>query len=166
MTRRIVHVLHHSPSLLHDEPLNALLTRTAWHLEVARQQQRYIHGVDVECWTPERRMSRVVRGEQHGIKYLFFPAYALGYQRELSPSLFEHLEYNVGRISAALCMSQACSSRAPSWRQASTRKAPEPQAGSHTFNDSTASGDASTPMRSKAGSNAWRTIGSVSERGV
>ena len=39
-------------------------------------------------------------------------------------------------------------------------------AGSQTLRSSTSSGVASGPSRSKAGSSAWRTIGSVSERGV
>lgn len=100
MSPRVVHVLHHSPSLLHDAPLAALLERTSWHIEVARQQQRHLEGVQVECWTPERRVTQATRVEQHGVSNVLFPSYALGYQRELSPSLFDHLEYNLGRISA------------------------------------------------------------------
>ena len=51
----------------------------------------------------------------------------------------------------------------PSARQASTRKAPEPMAGSQTLRSRICSGVASGPSRSKAGSSAWRTIGSVSD---
>jgi glycosyltransferase involved in cell wall biosynthesis len=98
--KRIVHVLHHSPSLLHDEPLAALLERACWHIEVARQQQRYWDDVEVECWTPERRVATAIRREQRGVPNVLFPSYAVGYQRELSPGLFDHLEYNLGRISA------------------------------------------------------------------
>ncbi|HWA71645.1 MAG TPA: glycosyltransferase family 4 protein [Polyangiaceae bacterium] len=88
---RIVHILHHSPSLFRDEPLYSLLQRSAWHLELARFQQKYLPRCQVECWTPERRADRVIETRVAGVKSLFFPAFGLGYQREISPSLFEHL---------------------------------------------------------------------------
>jgi hypothetical protein len=52
------------------------------------------------------------------------------------------------------------------FRQASTRKAPEPIAGSQILRASTCSGVASSPRRSKAGSSAYFTIGAVKLRGV
>ena len=55
---------------------------------------------------------------------------------------------------------------AASARQASTRKAPEPMAGSQTFRSRICSGVASGPSRSNAGSSACCTIGSVRLRGV
>jgi glycosyltransferase involved in cell wall biosynthesis len=100
MKRRIVHVLHHSPSLLHDAPLAALLRRSGWHIEVALQQRRYLHDVEVECWAPERRTARRLTTEYAGVPCTFFPAFAVGYERELSPSLLGHLEREAGTIDA------------------------------------------------------------------
>jgi glycosyltransferase involved in cell wall biosynthesis len=95
---RIVHILHHSPSLFHDEPIYSLLQRSAWHLEVARFQQKYLTGCQVECWTPERRADRVLETRWAGVKSLFFPAFGLGYQREFSASLFEYLARELAAI--------------------------------------------------------------------
>ena len=100
MKRRIVHVLHHSPSLLHDAPVAALLRRSSWHIEVALQQRRYLRDVEVECWAPERRTARRVTTEYAGVPCTFFPSFAAGYERELSPSLFGHLEREAGTIDA------------------------------------------------------------------
>ena len=57
-------------------------------------------------------------------------------------------------------------SASASWRHASTRKAPEPIAGSSTFSSRICSGVARGPRRSRAGRNVSATIGWVSERGV
>lgn len=100
MKRRVVHVLHHSPSLLHDAPLDALLRRSGWHVEVALQQRRYLRDVEVECWAPERRTARRVTTEYAGVPCTFFPSFAAGYERELSPSLLRHLEREAGTIDA------------------------------------------------------------------
>ena len=71
-----------------------------------------------------------------------------------------------GRVSGQRV--QAFTSRAASCRQASTRKAPEPMAGSHTLSASTSSGLASGPSRSKAGSSAWShdRLGQIARRVV
>jgi glycosyltransferase involved in cell wall biosynthesis len=95
---RIVHILHHSPSLFHDEPLCSLLQRSAWHLEVARFQQKYLTRCQIECWTPERRADRVIETECGGVKSLFFPCFSLGYQTEFSASLFSHLSRRLSEI--------------------------------------------------------------------
>lgn len=91
MARRVIHVLHHSPSVIQDAPLPALLARTGWHLETAYQQQRYIPDLDVECWTIERRLDHPVTQDFRGLPHHVFPARSLGYLRELAPSLVRRL---------------------------------------------------------------------------
>ncbi|MGC4087198.1 MAG: glycosyltransferase [Polyangiaceae bacterium] len=88
---RILHILHHSPSLFHDEALDALLKRSAWHLQVAHFQRKYLANCEVECWAPERRADRIVTTQQGDITSVFFPSYCFGYQKEVSPKLFGHL---------------------------------------------------------------------------
>lgn len=98
MTRRIVHVLHHSPSLIHDEPIPRLLARSGWHLELARFQRMFMNDVEVECWTPERRLTRIVETERAGVQSVFFPSYALDYTREFCPAIFRRLEQRASSI--------------------------------------------------------------------
>ena len=65
---------------------------------------------------------------------------------------------------------QASTSASPSWRQASTRNAPEPIAGSQTLRSRICAGRGGLPSsprrRARIGSSVVRTIGSVSARGV
>jgi glycosyltransferase involved in cell wall biosynthesis len=98
VTTRIIHILHHSPSLIHDEPVEALLSRTGWHLELARFQREFLKDVEVECWTPERRLTRLVETKRAGVKSMFFPSYALGYAREICPAIFRRLEARADQI--------------------------------------------------------------------
>ena len=63
-------------------------------------------------------------------------------------------------------LSQASTSFSANWRQASTKKAPEPIAGSHTFKANICSGVGLSPMDCKTGLRVSLTIDSVSDRGV
>jgi glycosyltransferase involved in cell wall biosynthesis len=91
MSRHVIHILHHSPSRVSDAPLETLLSRSGWHVETAYQQQRYLPGVSVECWTMERKLSREVQRDVRGVLQRFFPAYGPGYLRELSPAISARL---------------------------------------------------------------------------
>jgi glycosyltransferase involved in cell wall biosynthesis len=92
VTRRVVHILHHSPSLLHDQPLDRILGASQWHLETARWQARFLRDVSIECWTPERKLDRPRSTELHGIPHHLFPSLAIGYQREVSFAILRALD--------------------------------------------------------------------------
>ncbi|HET9934562.1 MAG TPA: glycosyltransferase, partial [Polyangiaceae bacterium] len=56
--------------------------------------------VTVECWAPERRARRRATLEHSGVPYSLFPSLALGYEREVSPSLLTHFEREARTIDA------------------------------------------------------------------
>ena len=71
-----------------------------------------------------------------------------------------------GTFGVSLCRAHASLSASPRKRQASTRNAPEPIAGSHTLSARISRGSGLGPRLFTIGPSVVCTIGSVSERGV
>ncbi|MBS4015013.1 MAG: glycosyltransferase family 4 protein [Candidatus Latescibacteria bacterium] len=94
MSRKIIQILHHSPSWtsqnLEEDIYNG------WHIQTAKAIQKLgIKNCRIECWLPEKTCHKQYLETKDDITYRVFPSRVLTYGREFSPCLINALKQEV-----------------------------------------------------------------------
>lgn len=88
MGRKIIQILHHSPSVFN------LNIDDAWHVKLSKQilMQSCDYEYKIECWQPEKTIRKVYTEERDGITIRSFPSIYLRYGREYPLHLLKALK--------------------------------------------------------------------------